>query len=85
MNVCQKQPQSTRAFADHPFIFMTMAEGGVRWNNYVLVIDYYSHYIEVASLTTTMIAVIERLKAIFAHHGVPEVMVTDKWAKVCGI
>ncbi len=50
------------------------------WNkgNYVLLIDYYSRYIEVASLTSTATKpVIEKLKVMFARHGVPEVLVTD--------
>lgn len=45
---------------------------------YILVIDYFSRYIEVANLTsTTATQVINKLKAIFARHGVPEVLVTD--------
>uniref|UniRef100_A0A9J7ZHH2 Gypsy retrotransposon integrase-like protein 1 n=1 Tax=Cyprinus carpio carpio TaxID=630221 RepID=A0A9J7ZHH2_CYPCA len=50
------------------------------WNkgNYILLIDYYSRYIEVASLTvTTTKQVMEKLKAMFARHGVPEILVTD--------
>lgn len=51
-----------------------------QWNkgNYVLLIDYFSRYIEVASLTsTTSRNVMEKLKAMFARHGVPGVLVTD--------
>ncbi len=44
----------------------------------MLLIDYYSRYIEVASLTSTATKpVIEKLKVMFARHGVPEVLVTD--------
>lgn len=39
-----------------------------------VVVDYFSRYIEVATLTTT---VTERVKAIFGGHGVPETIVTD--------
>ena len=50
------------------------------WNNdnYVLVTDYYSRYIEVAKLNrSTAGEVILRLKSIFARHGLPEVVVSD--------
>ena len=44
---------------------------------YLVVIDF-SRYIEVANLTSTTTGhVKEKLNAIFAHHGVPETVVTD--------
>uniref|UniRef100_A0A3B3C9Q2 Gypsy retrotransposon integrase-like protein 1 n=1 Tax=Oryzias melastigma TaxID=30732 RepID=A0A3B3C9Q2_ORYME len=51
-----------------------------QWNRamYLLVVDYFSRYIEVANLTsTTAVPVVNKLKAIFARHGVPETLVTD--------
>uniref|UniRef100_A0A3P9JEV3 Integrase catalytic domain-containing protein n=1 Tax=Oryzias latipes TaxID=8090 RepID=A0A3P9JEV3_ORYLA len=51
-----------------------------QWNRamYLIVVDYFSRYIEVASLTTTTtLPVINKLKAIFARHGVPEILITD--------
>ena len=46
--------------------------------NYLLVIDYFSRYIEVAKLTQeTSNAIITHLKSIFARHGIPQVVVTD--------
>ena len=45
---------------------------------YLLVIDNYSHYIEVAKLyLTTSDSVIEQLKEIFARHGIPQTIVLD--------
>ena len=45
---------------------------------YLLVVDYYSRFIEVAKLTsTTAASVISHLKSIFARHGIPEVVVSD--------
>lgn len=45
---------------------------------YIVCIDYFSRYIEVANLTTTTTAhVTAKLKSIFARHGVPETVVTD--------
>ena len=46
--------------------------------NYVLVVDYFSHYVEVQRLTSTTASnVIAALKSIFSRHGVPSVMVSD--------
>ena len=46
--------------------------------NYLLVIDYYSQYIEIALLKrTTATEVIAHMKSIFARHGIPELIVSD--------
>jgi len=47
-------------------------------NNYLLVVDYYSRFIEFQLLPSiTSMRVIESLKSIFARHGIPEVFVSD--------
>ena len=46
--------------------------------NYLLVIDYYSRYIEIAKLTsTTSSDVISHLKSIMSRHGVCDTLVSD--------
>ncbi len=58
------------------------------WNkgNYVLLIDYYSRYIEVASLTSMATKpVIEKLKAMFARQGKPRGFSYGQWTTVCSI
>ncbi|XP_046855956.1 uncharacterized protein K02A2.6-like [Xenia sp. Carnegie-2017] len=47
--------------------------------NYVLVVDYYSRYFEIAPLkkSTTAEDVINHMKSIFSRHGIPETVVTD--------
>ena len=45
---------------------------------YLLVVDYFSRFPEVAKLTTTTSAsVISALKNIFSRHGIPEVLISD--------
>lgn len=45
---------------------------------YLVVIDYYSRYVEVANISLTKSAdVTVHLQSMFAHHGVPETLVTD--------
>lgn len=46
--------------------------------SYLLVVDYYSQYIEIALLKrTTAAEVITHMKSIFARHGIPELCVSD--------
>lgn len=45
---------------------------------YLLVVDYFSRYVEIARLTsTTSEDAIVHLKSIFGRHGIPEVLVSD--------
>ena len=46
--------------------------------HYVLVVDYFSRYVEVQRLTSISASrVIAALKSIFSRHGVPSVLVSD--------
>ena len=47
-------------------------------HNYLLTVNYYSRYIEIAKLTSTTSAdVITHLKSIFARHSIPETVMSD--------
>ena len=51
-----------------------------QWNgsNYLLVVDYFSRYPEIARLNnTTSHGIIEHMKSIFSRHGIPEVVTSD--------
>ncbi len=46
--------------------------------SYLIVMDYFSRYLEIAHLTrTTTQQVVGRLKNMFAHHGIAEEVITD--------
>ncbi|KAK3538868.1 hypothetical protein QTP86_018772 [Hemibagrus guttatus] len=50
------------------------------WNSedYLVTVDYYSRYFELDRLhSTTSAAVIHKLKAAFARHGIPETVISD--------
>lgn len=50
------------------------------WKNshYLLIIDYFSRYIEIAKLNSESAAsVIKHMKSIFARHGIPQEVVSD--------
>ena len=45
---------------------------------YIIIVDYFSHYIEILKLATTMaFNIIVAMKSIFCRHGIPDVVVTD--------
>ena len=46
--------------------------------HYLLVVDYFSRYIEIAKLVgTTAVEVISQTKSIFTRHRIPEVVMSD--------
>jgi len=46
--------------------------------NYLLAVDYFSRYIEAIKLiATTSQSIIEGLKSMFLHHGIPETIISD--------
>ena len=80
---CKTQKQGAEllrpsALPDLPF--QKVATDLFEWNNktYLLVVDYFSLFIEIAKLTgSTAADVINCTKSIFARHGVPEVVISD--------
>ena len=53
---------------------------GREWEktNYLLMINYFSRWIEIAKLEqTTSQCVIDHIRSIFAQHGIPETLISD--------
>ena len=72
------EPLLSSDFPDYPW--QRVASDLFEWkkSKYLLVIDYYSCYIEIARLSTaTSSDIITHMKSIFAHHGVPESLISD--------
>jgi len=82
--VCRKfrrnhvEPMIASELPDYPW--RKVASDQLCWEGktYLLVVDYYSRYIEVSQLTcTTSQSIIANLKTIFSHFGIPEKLITD--------
>ncbi|CAB4044926.1 sec1 family domain-containing 2 [Paramuricea clavata] len=73
-----KEPMIPHEIRQYPW--QIVASDLFEWNgsSYVLVVDYYRRYWEIAVLhSTTSTAVINKLREIFARHGIPETVKSD--------
>ena len=51
----------------------------------LVITDYYSNFLEVASLNSvTSRSIIKEMKAVFARYGIPDVLVTDNGPQFAG-
>lgn len=72
------EPLITSTLPEYPW--QGVAADLFEWQStsYLLVVDYYSRFIEIAKLTTTSSqAVIRHFKSIFARHGIPAELLTN--------
>ena len=71
------EPLLSTSFPDYPW--QRVASDIFEWNKqkYLLVIDYYSRFIEIELSMATARDVINHLKSIFAKHGIPESVVSN--------
>ena len=80
---CKERTQRAEPLIPTPFPDFPWQRVGTdlfEWKGspYLLVVDYYSRYIEVAKLSaTTADSVITHMKSIFARHGIPETVGSD--------
>ena len=72
------EPLETTQFPDSPWSKVASDLFEYKQKNYLLVVDYYSRYIEIAKLDeTTASCVIQHLKSMFARHGIPQCLKSD--------
>ncbi len=87
INICTKcckeryqspQPLLPSVFPELPWQCVATVFFDWKSNTYLLVVDYFSRYIEIAKLNhTTSEEVINQLKSIFARHGIPQILRSD--------
>lgn len=83
-DICEKdrsyppEPMKPTDTPEFPWQRVAMDLFELDGNNYLVIVDYYSRWIEVAHMkSTTTQAVIEVVKSIFSRFGIPEVVVSD--------
>uniref|UniRef100_A0A3Q2ZKC0 Gypsy retrotransposon integrase-like protein 1 n=2 Tax=Kryptolebias marmoratus TaxID=37003 RepID=A0A3Q2ZKC0_KRYMA len=68
-----KEPLLPTEFPQRPWVMVGADLFQFKDKQYLIVVDYFSRFFEVAKLTsTTSEGVIEHCKSIFARHGIPE-------------
>lgn len=72
------EPLITSKMPERPFQRIAIDICEVKGQNYLISVDYYSRYIDIAHLTKmTSTAVINKMKIIFSQHGIAETVVSD--------
>ena len=65
-------------FPDYPWQKVAADLFTLKGTNYLILVDYYSRYIEMSKLnSTTSSSVIQHIKSILARHAIPETFVPD--------
>jgi len=73
-----KEPMIAHKLPDYPWQNVTTDLFELDNEHYLIVVDYYSRYFELERIpTTTSSAVINKMKTIFAWHGILEKVVSD--------
>lgn len=74
----RRGPLLTTPLPEYPWQMIATDLFELQGKQYLLIVDYFSRYPEVARLTTTTsAAVITAMKAVFARHGIPEMVRSD--------
>ena len=74
----QKEPLITSILPDYPWQRIAMDLFELDGAMYLVIIDYFSRFPEVIKLKlTTSCSIIDALKTLFTHYGIPEVVRSD--------
>ena len=73
-----KQPLLPSTLPERPFQRIAMDICEYKNAHFLISVDYYSRYIDISHLSNmTTKTVISKTKNLFAHHGIPETVITD--------
>jgi hypothetical protein len=73
-----REPMKMQPIPEYPWQFVSQDLFHYKQDEYLVTVDHYSDFIEVDKLDNTRSnTVIEKSKAQFARHGIPEVLLTD--------
>jgi len=73
-----KEPMQTSKVPDRPWSRVAVDLFTLQSKEYVVLVDYYSDFIEVQEINdTTSPTIIQFLKEQFSRHGIPDVLVSD--------
>ena len=76
--VAHKEPMIAAQLPTYPWQKIGSGLFELNGATYMLVVDYFSRYIEVVQVTvTSSMGIIEKLKPMFSRQGIPEFMVSD--------
>ena len=71
-------PMQSHEIPDRPRSRVATDLFSLKSMDYIVLVDYYSDYIEVSPLTDTISSsIIKFLKVQFSRHGIPDVLVSD--------
>lgn len=74
----KREPLISTPLPSHPWEKLATDLFQLKGSMYIILIDYYSHFVEVQKLTsTTTASVIAFLKPMFARYGIPSTLISD--------
>ena len=73
-----REPMLPSLLPDRPFQKVGVDLCEFRGLQYLVIVDYYSRYTDLAHLPNIMfLMVVNKMKNSFAHHGIPETVISD--------